>query len=292
MANYSGNFDVRRPWARSGFDIEGWVGALAAILFGIFAGAFWYPLFIFGFIAAAIILAATRNVDRTMPTGEVRVIAPCDGIVSSVESAVPPSELGMTSDERTRIRLSSSPLSPNTLFAPMSGEVTESAFEEGNPSQLVASRAEMNGLEVCYLAIGVGDDAVGLKIMTAGFGPRLDVETETGDMLRVGRKFAKRRLGGWCDIYLPAGYDAAVWPGQTILGGETELAAINDTWVVKKEPASDAEFENIITEKAAELDLEELGTSHATETSSESSDEPASKLLDRFREEASKPTEP
>lgn len=289
----SDEFNARRPWARIGFDIEGWIGAFAAILLGIFAGALWYPLFMIGIIAAGIVLAATRHVERSTPPGDFRVISPCDGVVSSVGPAKPPSELELGSSDLVRVRISSSPLSPNTLFAPATGSVNVSALEEGEPSRLLATEPELGGLEVAYLAIGSGSEAIGLKFMSAGFGPRLDVETEVGDMLRAGRAFAKRRLGGWCDVYLPEGFEAAVWPGQTITGGETELAALSDTWVVRdEEDAAEADqvSEEIDDEEEPEIDLEELGTSHAsTETSEEAKSTPedeAAKMFEKLRREA------
>lgn len=287
MEDHSADYDARRPWARTGFDIEGWVFALAAMLMGIYAGTLWYPLFIFGVVAAVIVLAATRKVERTMPSGEFRVLSPCDGVVSSIEKTVPPNDIDMGEGERVRVRISSSPFSPNPLFAPITGPVTSSAFEEGDPSRIFASSADAGGLEVSYLTIGSGTDAAGLKIMTAGFGPRLDVETETGDLLRAGRKFAKRRLGGWCDVYLPDGLDAAVWPGQTLIGGETELAEMNDTWVIR-EPVEENEppGETEITEPDEELDLEALGTAQSIESSSEETEEETSKLFEKLRREA------
>ena len=295
MASRSHEFNARRPWARTSFDIEGWVGALAALLFGIFAGAFWYPLFVIGFLAAGIVLAATRRVERSLPVGEFRVIAPCDGVISSIGPASPPSEFEFGGDDLVRVRISSSPLSPNTVFAPVTGPVTAAAFDEGEPSRMLATDPDLGGLEVSYLAIGAGKDAVGLKLISAGFGPRLDVETEAGDMLRAGRAFAKRRLGGWCDVYLPAGLEAAVWPGQTIIGGETELAALSDTWVVNDEAPVTKTEEPIEIEAATvepEFDLEELGTTHATIETAEKSSTPATpedetaKLFEKLRREA------
>ena len=296
MSTPSEEIPSSRPWARMGFDIEGWIGALAALLFGIFAGTFWYPFFIIGVVAAGIVLAATRRVERSMPAGDFQVIAPCDGVVSSVGLAVPPPEFGLSSDTRERIRISSSPISPNTLFSPVTGPVTEVAFEEGDPSRILASRPDVGGLEIAYLTIGSGAEAVGVKVMTAGFGPRLDVETGQGDLLRAGRVFAKRRLGGWCEVYLPAGLEAAVWPGQTIVGGETDLASANEDWVVREQ--STAELDKVVAEETIsdepELDLEELGTSHATretskETSEEVSEDPedrAAKLFEKLKREA------
>jgi len=242
-----------------------------------------------------IVLAATRKVERSMPEGEFVIIAPCDGVVSSVGRVIPPSEFEFGDEELVRVRISSSPFSPNCLFSPMTGAVAVSAFEEGDPSRIFASSPDAGGLEVSYLSIGTGKDATGLKIMSAGFGPRLDVETETGDVLRAGRKFAKRRLGGWCDVYLPSGLEAAVWPGQTIVGGETELAELNDAWVVR-DPSG--EIEDVIESEPDEpekvLNLEELGTEHSSDvyvepiepSETEEPEKMASELFEKLRREA------
>ncbi|MEL7394509.1 MAG: hypothetical protein AAFN06_17855, partial [Pseudomonadota bacterium] len=64
------------PWLRSGFDLEGYVGALAAWLVGILLGIIWAPLFWIGFTAAIIILLATRTARRTAPEVEGVIVAP------------------------------------------------------------------------------------------------------------------------------------------------------------------------------------------------------------------------
>jgi phosphatidylserine decarboxylase len=48
-------------------------------------------------------------------------------------------------------------------------------------------------------------------------------------VVRLGRAFGTRRLGGWCDLYLPAGLSVVVWPGQTLVGGETVIGRMRST---------------------------------------------------------------
>ena len=276
MAEKSTEFNASRPWLRGGFDFEGLAGAAAALLFGIFAGAFWYPLFLIGFLAAILVLAATRRVDRSLPDRDFSVLAPCDGVVASIGPAVPPAELRMEGGELTRIRIASSPLSPNPLFAPVTGEVSTSIHEEGEPSQVFASGADAHGLTSAYITIGEGKDAVGLKIMAGGFGPRLDVDVEGGDMLRAGRKFGKRRLGGWCDVYLSDGLNAAVWPGQTLVGAETELAQRPDDWVVREAPKEE------VRQTEPDMTLEDLGGDYDPADA----DDASARLFERLRREA------
>lgn len=264
------DYNLRRPWLRSSFDLEGVVGALAAWLFGILLGILWSPLFWLGFIGAAIVLMATRRVSRTLPEHETRVLAPVDGVVASVTSISPPAELRLGMNELTRIRIASSPFSPNPVYAPITGQVTASVVEVGDPSVPYASSADAHGLSIAYVTIGDGTQDVGLRLASGGLGPRLDIELEAGDMMRVGRKIGQRRLGGWVDIYLPDGIEAAVWPGMTLVACETELARkASDDWVVRSDDEDDAE-------ERTELDLEDLGTPEDTSAA----------LFEKLRKEA------
>ncbi|MEL7129935.1 MAG: hypothetical protein AAGK23_10330, partial [Pseudomonadota bacterium] len=98
-----------RIWARMGFDLEGIVGAIAAWLSGLLLGAIWSPLFWLGAVAAIVVLLATRRQSRTPPDTPGLVLAPCDGVVHSIEKALPPNELRLPPGERLRIRIASSP---------------------------------------------------------------------------------------------------------------------------------------------------------------------------------------
>ena len=62
------------PWMRAGFDLEGYVGALAAWLVGILMGIVWGPLFWLGFFAAIVILFATDQ--RVIAAAPFKPVAP------------------------------------------------------------------------------------------------------------------------------------------------------------------------------------------------------------------------
>lgn len=214
----------RFVWLRSGFDIEGWVGALAAWLAGILLGIMWAPLFWLGFACAVIILLATRTAERVSPASEDVLIAPCDGTVVSVGGASLPNALRLEGSVWTRVRLSSAPVTSNGVHAPIGGEIDHIIREAGDPSAIVAMRPDAPGLAVAYIALVSGGREVGLRIVSGGFGPRLEVDVESGDAVRAGRHIGTRRLGGWCDVYIPAGAEPLIRPGQTVIGAETVLA--------------------------------------------------------------------
>lgn len=213
-------------WARTSFDIEGIVGALAAWLFGLLLGAIWSPLFWLGFIAAIVVLFATRKQTRTPPELANLVIAPCDGIVQSVTRVVPPTELRIGSVERLRLRISSSPIATNPIYAVMNGEVASLIVEEADPAVIFATEPDVPGMAIAHISYESLGQIIGCSVATGGFGPRLEMLSEIGDPVRAGRVVGKRRLGGWCDVYLDADARVLVRAGQTLIGGETMLCRL------------------------------------------------------------------
>ncbi|MEM1152219.1 MAG: phosphatidylserine decarboxylase [Pseudomonadota bacterium] len=213
----------RFPWLRSGFDLEGYVGALAAWFLGLLLGFLWGPLFWIGFIAAIVILFATRTAERTAPEGADLIVAPGDGIVVSVSQATPPSELRLAGENWSLIRVSVGPTKSNGLHAPVSGQIAHMIAEIGDPAAFAATRWDRPGLAVSHMSFESGGHQVGLRYATGGLGPRLEWVCEPGDAVRLGRNIGTLRLGGWCDIYLPGAIEVSVSPGQTLIGSETIL---------------------------------------------------------------------
>lgn len=226
-----------RAWARTGFDLEGLVGALAAWLVGLLLGALWWPLFWVGIVFAVIVLLATRKQDRTPPDASNLVVAPCDGVVQSIDLALPPTELRLPPGERLRLRIASSPAATNPVHAPITGEITTVIMEEPNPSVIFASSPDLPGLAVAHVSVESVGEAVGLSLATGGFGPRLEILSESGDGVRVGRVIGKRRLGGWCDVYLLPEARLLIREGQTLVGAETVLCRLMTDSISPDPPA-------------------------------------------------------
>lgn len=212
------------PWFRSGFDLEGVVGFLAAWLLGVLLAMIWEPLFWLAFIPGVIILFATRTAERVTPQSEDHLVSPCDGVVVSVVETDAPASLRMAGPA-IRIRISTSPLSPNNIHAPIAGAIDRIDRIEGEPKAVVAMKAEGEGLERLSMVFSSDVMRAGFVVATGGLGPRLEVKSDAGDRVLKGKTVATRRLGGWCDIYVPARSPGApvVEPGRTLVGGETIL---------------------------------------------------------------------
>lgn len=216
----------KRVWALASFDLEGIVGALAAFVVGLLLGWIWDPLFWLGLASAGLILLATRSQARTPPDLANIVVAPCDGVVHSIARALPPTELRLEGGQRLRLRISSSPLATNPIHACLTGEIESVIVEEPDRSVLVASQGDTPGLAVAHVTLTSLGQNVGITVSTGGFGPRLEVTSEAGDPVRLGRVIGKRRLGGWCDVYLPFEAKLLVREGQTLIGAETVLCRL------------------------------------------------------------------
>jgi len=215
------------PWLNVVFDWEGVAAAAAAFLAALLLGWIWAPLFWIGFVAMVAALAAGRWSRRSPPDIVDGVVAPCDGIVLSIERSEPPTALRLSTEDTVRVRISSSPLASNKLYTPIAGGVDLISFAQGEPNVPVAFRPDDDGLTRAYVTFESAGEQAGMALATGGLGPRLELGVETGDVVRLGRAFATRRLGGWCDLYLPASMAVMVWPGQTLVGGETVIGRLH-----------------------------------------------------------------
>ncbi len=283
------------PWLRGSFDLEGYVGAVAALLVGILLGYVVGILFWVGFIAAVIILFATRTAERTAPLAEGLIVAPTDGVIVSVSGARPPDELRLKGADWTRVRVSIGPTMTNGIYAPMDGAIDHIIRETGDPAAFAAMKPDRPGLAVAYVSLQSGDRGVGMRFATGGLGPRLEVVSEAGDAVRLGRNIGTLRLGGWCDLYLPASVKVLPTPGQTLIGSETILGRFGgdtattarpDVAETNEKPETDApvEAEPVIDEDD-ELTLEAL---EGEPEASKPEDEDVSEMFARLRNEAKK----
>lgn len=212
------------PWMIAGFDWEAVAAAAGAFLAALLLGWIWAPLFWIGFAAMAIALAAGRWSRRTPPDLAYGVVAPCDGVVVSVGYGDAPAALRLKGESLVRVRIASSPVSTNKLYAPMAGGVEIVSLHQGEARQPFALKADEDGLTRAFITFESQGEQAGVVLTTGGLGPRIELAVDHGDVVRLGRSFGTRRLGGWCDVYLPADIRTHVWAGQTLTGGETVIA--------------------------------------------------------------------
>jgi phosphatidylserine decarboxylase len=187
-------------------------------------GLIWLPL---GWIGLGLTIWCYyffRDPKRVTPTRAGLVISPADGVISMIEPAVPPAELGLGTTPLTRISVFMNVFNCHVNRAPVPGRVRTVAYRPGkflNASLDKASEDnERNGV-----TIEMADGRTFGVVQIAGLvARRIVCFVKEGDTLEAGERFGLIRFGSRVDVYLPAGVAPLAVLGQNAVAGETVLA--------------------------------------------------------------------
>lgn len=165
-----------------------------------------------------------RDPKRATPTRDGLVISPADGIVSLIEKAVPPAELGMSDAPLTRVSVFMSVFNCHVNRAPIGGTVKAIAYRPGKFFNASMDKASSDN-ERNSLCIEMDDGRQIAVVQIAGLvARRIVCFTSEGSALKTGERFGLIRFGSRLDVYLPDGVHPMVNLGQTMVAGETVLA--------------------------------------------------------------------
>lgn len=213
-----------KPMHPEGYRFVGIFAAITLVLFLI-----WQPL---GWIGTGLTVWCYyffRDPKRSVPLGDTLVLSPADGVVSLIEPAVPPVELGLGPQALTRVSVFMSVFNCHVNRMPVGGQITAIAYRPGkffNASMDKASTDnERNGV-----AILLPDGRqVGVVQIAGLVARRIVCFAKAGQTLRAGDRFGLIRFGSRLDVYLPVGVAPMVSLGQTMIAGETVIADLSST---------------------------------------------------------------
>ncbi len=186
----------------------------------------WHVLAWLGLIFTLFCLYFFRDPERVPPLRENVFLAPADGLVVSIEPAVPPAELGLAPVPLMRVAIFLSVLDVHVNRVPISGTVTRIAYRPGTFVNAALDKAsEDNERNALAIRLPGGQDIAVVQI--AGLiARRILCEVVEGERLTVGQRFGIIRFGSRTDLYLPAGTLPLVAVGQRMIGGETVIAEL------------------------------------------------------------------
>lgn len=214
---------IVKPIHREGRKFIAIFAVVTAILFIV-----WEPLGVIGLALTVWCYYFFRDPIRTVPMGEGQIVSPADGVVSLIEPAVPPAELGLGDVPLTRVSVFMSVFDCHVNRAPVAGEVTAVAYRPGKFLSAELDKAseenERNGI-VLTMADGTRLGVVQIAGLVAR---RILCEVDQGAMLERGDRFGLIRFGSRLDVYLPDGTAPRVAVGQTMTSGESILAVLGD----------------------------------------------------------------
>lgn len=168
-----------------------------------------------------------RDPERVTPDAPDLVISPADGVVSLIEPAVPPRELGLPEEALTRVSVFMSVFNCHVNRAPVAGKVEKIAYKPGKFLNASLDKASEDN-ERNSLVIRMEDERILTVTQIAGLVARRIVSfTQEGAILDRGERFGLIRFGSRLDIYLPDGVEPSVKIGQTMISGETVIADLS-----------------------------------------------------------------
>jgi phosphatidylserine decarboxylase len=200
------------------------LGGIAVAVLGLL---FWHLLTWLGLIFTLFCLYFFRDPERVPPPRANVFLAPADGLVVSVEPAIPPVELGFSPTPLPRVAIFLSVLDVHVNRAPIAGTVARIAYHAGKFLSAADDKASDEN-ERNSLAIRLPNGAEIAVVQIAGLiARRIVCDVKEGQVLLAGERFGLIRFGSRTDLYLPAGTLPLVSPGQRTIGGETVIATLD-----------------------------------------------------------------
>ena len=167
-----------------------------------------------------------RDPERVTPDRPGLVVSPADGVVSMIEPAVPPAELGMDDTALTRISIFMNVFNCHVNRMPVAGEITAISYRPGTFVNASLDKASEDN-ERNSLCIRMADGREVAVVQIAGLvARRIVCFVNIGLWLQAGERFGLIRFGSRLDVYLPEGVAPMVEVGQTMIAGETVLAEL------------------------------------------------------------------
>jgi phosphatidylserine decarboxylase len=165
-----------------------------------------------GLTAAGACATFFRHPSRVPPNRPGVVVAPADGLVTLVDTAVPPAELDLGTDAVPRV----------SIFL----SVLEVVHRKGQfKSADLAEASEVNERNSMHIRTPSGHD-VGVVQIAGLIARRIINNAKVGDTLSIGDTYGLIRFGSRVDTYFPAGTTLLVERGQRAVGAETVLAEL------------------------------------------------------------------
>jgi phosphatidylserine decarboxylase len=211
------------PINREGFPFIGGFALASLILFWI-----WTPLGWIGTVLTVWCIYFFRDPVRVTPVREGVLVAPADGLVSKVISAIPPKELGLSDRPLPRVSIFMSVFNCHVNRSPMSGRIEKIVYKSGAFISADLDKASEDNERNSFV-ISDGSARIGVIQIAGLVARRIVCFKRQGASVAVGERIGMIRFGSRVDVYLPEGTRPLVAEGQTALAGETVIAELRSS---------------------------------------------------------------
>ncbi|WP_339864962.1 phosphatidylserine decarboxylase [Paremcibacter congregatus] len=165
-----------------------------------------------------------RDPQRVTPIKEGLVVSPADGVVQSVCAAVPPQELGLGEEARTRISIFMNVFDVHVNRVPIDGTILKQVYTPGKFLNASLEKASVDNERHALLLKSKTDKEYAFVQIAGLVARRILCWAEDGKDYKAGERFGLIRFGSRVDVYLPKGVHSMVAVGQRAVAGETVIA--------------------------------------------------------------------
>ena len=206
------------PIHSQGYPFIGGFALASLILFLL-----WAPLGWLGTVATLWCAYFFRDPPRVTPVRDGIVVAPADGRVSQIASAVPPSELELGDRPLPRVSIFMSVFDCHVNRSPVSGRIERVVYRAGKFLSADLDKASEDNERNAFL-ISTAGARIGVVQIAGLVARRIVPFAREGETVAAGQRIGMIRFGSRVDVYLPEGAKALAAEGQTAIAGETVIA--------------------------------------------------------------------
>jgi phosphatidylserine decarboxylase len=207
---------------------SGWMFVAIFALVSLALSLIWAPFGWLGLIATSWCVYFFRDPDRITPMREGLIVSPADGVVQKIIKCVPPAELDLGKDERTRVSIFLNVFNVHVNRIPMEGSVSKLHYNPGKFFNAALDKASEEN-ERMSVKVTTPDGVHYGVVQIAGLvARRILCDLKEGQSVKCGERFGIIRFGSRVDVYLPKDTTPTVIEGQVSVGGETILADLKN----------------------------------------------------------------
>jgi len=203
---------------------------IAAAITAVFAFLAWETL---AWPMAGITLwvaAFFRDPVRTVPQGADYIVAPADGMVTLIQTVLPPREMmgpdALGDQPMTRVSIFMSVFDVHINRTPIGGTIKQVTYIAGKFLNADLDKASEDNERQHLLVESQSGLRIGFTQIAGLVARRIVPFVKPGDIVAAGQRIGLIRFGSRVDVYLPAGTAPKVALGQRIVAGETILAIV------------------------------------------------------------------
>jgi phosphatidylserine decarboxylase len=167
-----------------------------------------------------------RDPDRVTPARKGLVVGAADGRITGTAAVVPPRELELGPEPRTRISVFLSIFDIHIVRAPVAGRIGKSHYVPGAFLNAELDKASEDNERRALVIETEEGEKVGVVLIAGLIARRIVTFVSEEASVARGERIGLIRFGSRVDVYLPANACVLVAPGQTAIGGETVLAEL------------------------------------------------------------------